>query len=191
MAAARGKGRPHAVFCVSAFDYQRNIRGIAAHDSALLPLSPKDTEIPALKQHLISLCSPMRVEELVRYVGATLPGLMLSMQMGINKRTDVFQIKIEGGVENLSSVSGLECHEAKLIPSQTCVKKVHRCIDDVFRDRIEKPLLVTLRTRLPAFIERAEELCEVWLQVGFENILETPANAYSGIIIRTKHLSAT
>ncbi|KAI4641242.1 hypothetical protein J4E93_008121 [Alternaria ventricosa] len=43
----------------------------------------------------------MRVEELVRYVGATLPGLMLSMQMGINKRTDVFQIKIEGGVENL------------------------------------------------------------------------------------------
>ncbi|KAI4612533.1 hypothetical protein J4E80_007267 [Alternaria sp. BMP 0032] len=45
----------------------------------------------------------MRVEELVRYVGATLPGLMLSMQMGINKRTDVFQIKIEGGVENLSS----------------------------------------------------------------------------------------
>ena len=113
MAETRGKGRPHAVFCVSAFDYQRNIRGIAAHDSALLPLSPKDTEIPALKQHLISLCSPMRVEELVRYVGATLPGLMLSMQMGINKRTDVFQIKIEGGVENLSGVSGLECHESQ------------------------------------------------------------------------------
>jgi len=113
MAEVRGKGRPQAVFCVSAFDYQRNIRGVAAHDSALLPLSPNDTKIPALKRHLISLCSPMRVEELVRYVGATLPGLVLSMEMGIKKRTDVFQVKIEGGVEKLSSVSDLNCHESQ------------------------------------------------------------------------------
>lgn len=107
MTRQRRQCRPQAVFCVSAFDYQRNLRGFAAHDSDRLPLRPDNTEIPSLKRHLISLCAPVRVKELVLYVNSTLPSLMLSMRIGINERTDAFQLNIEGGAERLSSVSGL------------------------------------------------------------------------------------
>lgn len=101
-------------------------------------------QIPALKKNIVSLCVLIRTKELVRHVAFTSRDLIHNIETRYHERTTAIEITIEGGIGALRD---------------SCLAKIHRCIDKVFEDRIAGQLLGTSETVLPACIDGARKLC--------------------------------